>query len=243
MTKAVIFTREHPLDRHLQEKLEEAGLTVYHIPLIHCQANPMPTEVVESMPEMDWVFFTSAVAAEFLAPYLQSPLPKIATIGHQTSRVIATLGYTVDFESKYQYAKDFAKEWLALGFSKQRILLPQSSLSNPILAESLKNGGHDVLAFPLYDTQHYRLGQGGIQAFLGEKEILWTFASPSAWQSFYEICKILPRGHEISVIGTSTQEAVERDGFVVNLMPETPSIEKMVQTIIDEKGRKNDTLK
>lgn len=242
MTRAVIFTREHPLDRYLEEQLEEAGLTVYHIPLIHCEVNPMPKAVLERMPEMDWVFFTSAVAAEFLAPYLQSPLPKIATIGHQTSRMVATLGYTVDFESQYQYAKDFAKEWLALECSPQRILLPQSSLSNPILAESLTAEGHDVLAWPLYDTQHYALGQGGIQAFLQEQDVLWTFASPSAWQSFHEVCKVFPEGQEIAVIGTSTREVVERDGFVVNFMPETPSIEKMVQTIIQERGRKNDTV-
>ncbi|MBF0777628.1 uroporphyrinogen-III synthase [Streptococcus cuniculi] len=242
MTKTVIFTREHPLDSRLQSQLEEAGFKVHHLPLIQCQANPMPKEVLDKLSQMDWVFFTSAVAAECLAPYLKEPLPRVATIGHQTSKAVMELGYPVAFESKYQYAKDFAAEWLALNQPKQKILLPQSSLSNPILAEMLREGGQEVLAWALYDTQHHKDGQEKLSAYLTEQEVLWTFASPSAWQSFHEICQILPEAHEIAVIGTSTQQAVEMSGSTVSLMPETPSIEKMVQTIIEEKGKKYDIV-
>ncbi|GGE33879.1 uroporphyrinogen-III synthase [Streptococcus himalayensis] len=232
MTKTVVFTREHPLDNHLQTQLEAVGFRVRHLPLIHCQPNPMPKEILESIPQMDWVFFTSAIAAEFLLPYLKTPLPQLATIGHQTSRVLTKLGHKIDFESNSQYAKDFAQEWLALGYTTQKILLPQSSLSNPVLAESLREGGHEVLAWPLYDTQYNPVGQGQIPPLLNEEELIWTFASPSAWQSFHAVCEHLPKGHAIAVIGTSTQKAVEADGGVVSMMPTTPSIERMVEEII-----------
>lgn len=237
MTQKIIFTREHPLDEQLKERLEEQSFEVCHLPLITCQVNPMPKWVLDKIGQADWLFFTSAVAVDFFAPHIQDRL-QIATIGHQTSKAVYALGKEIDFESTYQYASELAKEWLDLKLDKQTILLPQSSLSNPILADTLRKYGHEVIAWPLYDTQPNRVGQERVPFYLGEEHILWTYASPSAWQSFYEVCPQLPKTHQLAVIGTSTKKAVEDTGHTIHFMPDTPSIEEMVDDIIQKEREK-----
>ncbi|MGT2785028.1 uroporphyrinogen-III synthase [Streptococcus merionis] len=236
MTQKILFTREHPLDEELRERLERHSFEVCHLPLITCQANPLPEWVLQRLPQADWLFFTSAVAVDFFAPYIGDKT-RIATIGHQTSKAVQALGHTIDFESTYQYATEFAKEWLDLKLVRQTILLPQSSLSNPVLADTLRKHGHDVIAWPLYDTKPNTVSQEKIGQYLIEENVLWTYASPSAWQSFYEVCPQLPETHQIAVIGTSTAKAVLEAGQAVHFMPDSPSVENMVEDIIRKRRK------
>ncbi|MET3557155.1 uroporphyrinogen-III synthase [Streptococcus rupicaprae] len=234
MTKFVIITREQALATDLEQRLVAQGYTVAHLPLIACVANPIPERVLKVVPLADWVFFTSAVAAECFQTCLR-PHHRIATIGFQTSKAVEALGYPITFEAKGNYARDFLEEWLALGLSRQTILLPQSSLSNPLMAEVLVEQGHEVLAFPMYETRPNVAGQSQVSAYLKQPEVIWTFASPSAWESFYQVATRLPETHEVVVIGTSTAQAVQADGVPVTAMPVFPSVEQMVQLIIDRR--------
>lgn len=239
MAKKIIFTREHALEASWIQKLEEHHFEVHHLPLISCQPNPLPEAIEKVLPRADWVFFTSAVAADFFSPYLTSHY-RLASIGIQTSATVKRLGYEVDFEAASHYATDFAREWLVLELPPQCILLPQSSLSNPIIAQTLREHGHEVWAWPLYETRVNPAGQEQLATYLAAEDVIWTFASPSAWQSFYAGRPVLPASHRIAVIGTTTAQAVTAAGYEVDYMPQTPAVGQMIDEILRKEAEANE---
>ena len=165
MVKKIIFTREQAPDSAWLEKIRQAGFETHHVPLIRCQSLPLPEAVQAVLPEADWVFFTSAVAVEAFSPYLKADF-QIATIGPQTSQALDKLGRDCDFQASSHYGLDFIQEWLDLALQTQKILLPQSSLSNPSLAEKLKEAGHEVWAWPMYETTSNPAGQDQLETYL-----------------------------------------------------------------------------
>lgn len=236
MTATIVVTRDGVIDMDLQAALENAGFQLVIVPLIAFQAHPLPQQVQQELGNSDWLFCTSATAFECFLPYLSSAI-QIASIGEQTSRSIREAGRSVTFESTSQYGKDFVEEWLALGLERQTILLPQSHLANPRIAERLRQEGHSVLAWEMYDTVAHQAGQAQLATYLNIDRVIWTFASPSAWHSFTEVVKSLPTSHKIAVIGRTTAQAVMDSGYEVDLMPDRPSITAMLETIMDKEKR------
>ena len=228
MVKKIIFTREQAPDSVWLAEIRQAGFETHHVPLIRCQSLSLPEAV-----QADWVFFTSAVAVEAFSPYLKADY-QIATIGPQTSQALSKLGRVCDFQASSHYGLDFIQEWLDLALPTQKILLPQSSLSNPSLAEKLKEAGHDVWAWPMYETTSNPAGQDQLETYLSQKDVIWTFASPSAWDVFYQEGLSLPKHHQIGVIGETTAKAVLDCGVSVNYMPSSPSMLQLVEVIIKE---------
>ncbi|HEM3695979.1 TPA: uroporphyrinogen-III synthase [Streptococcus suis] len=236
MTATIVITREGAIDLDLRAALENAGFQLATVPLIAFQAHPLPQQVKQELEKADWLFCTSATAFECFMPYLPSSV-QIASIGEQTSRTIRQAGRSVAFESTSQYGKDFVAKWLALGLERQKILLPQSNLANPLIAERLRQEGHSVLAWEMYDTVAHQAGQAQLDTYLELDRVLWTFASPSAWHSFTEVVQKLPVSHKIAVIGKTTAQAVMESGYEVDLIPDKPSITAMLETIMDKEKR------
>lgn len=236
MIRRVIFTREHPLAADDCQILITNGFEPTHVPLITCQPNSLSQEVLAKIEQADWIFFTSAVALEFFKPYFPQKRFKIASIGPQTTLAIKEAGYQVDFEAQSHYAVDFVRDWLTKNPERQEVLLPQSSLSNPIIGQELMAAGHGVTAWAMYDTKPDRKGQAQLETYLAQEDILWTFASPSAFQSFQAVVPALPETHRLAVIGTTTAKAVEEAGYKISLIPQEPSIKKMVEKIVETGG-------
>lgn len=232
MTQKVIFTREHPLDDTFVSRLEQAGFEVCHVPLIACQPNLMPDNVRDILTKANWVFFTSAVAVESFWPYYNGLSLKIGTIGPQTSLAVKSRGCSIDFEATSHYAVDFVQEWLDEVEDSQIVLLPQSSLSNPVIADELQRAGHTVYAWAMYDTKPNLTGQSCLSNYLDETDVIWAFASPSAWDSFTATIPELPSGHKVAVIGTTTAKSVHKKGVEIDMMPEVSTVAAMVEEII-----------
>lgn len=241
MVKKIIFTREQAPDSAWLAEIRQAGFETHHVPLICCQSRALPADIEAVLAEADWVFFTSAVAVEAFSPYLQADY-QIATIGPQTSQALDKLGRACDFESSSHYGLDFIQEWLDLALPTQKILLPQSSLSNPSLAEKLKEAGHEVWAWPMYETTSNPAGQDQLETYLSQEDVIWTFASPSAWHSFCAIKPHLASSHQIAVIGQTTSQAVIESGYRVDYQPQSPSVEEMVKEIIKKEEKKHGIL-
>lgn len=236
MIRRIVFTREHALADDDRQLLEAEGFKVNHVPLITCQPNPLPLEVKDKIKEADWVFFTSAVALDCFRNYFPEKVLKIASIGAQTTLAVKKSGHAVDFEAQSPYAVDFVRDWLKTNADRQEILLPQSRLSSSIIADSLIESGQGVTAWAMYDTKVNLSGQSQLVSYLNQEGVLWVFASPSAFQSFQATIQELPANHRIAVIGTTTAKAVTKAGYTIFLMPEEPSIKKMVEMIIETGG-------
>lgn len=240
MNVKVINTREIPLTENLADKLISAGFESVHLPLIKHEAKKIPEGAIDFLNEADWIFLTSAVAVNFFKPFLPSRPIKLATIGPQTSYSLREHGFDINLEASSYYGSDLVKEWLDLGFEKQKILLPQSSLANPKLAQTLLQTGHEVFEWFLYDTVPNMEVAEEFLVYLSEERVVWTFASPSAWKSFEERVKALPKDHLIVAIGQTTARSIRRSGYQVDLVPEKPSFSEMVTMIIEKVGKKND---
>lgn len=229
--RKVIVTREDPISEELKIELLKNEFFPCHLPLIQCSPFELQKNIVDSINHADWIFLTSARAFEFFYPYMLREL-KIATVGPATSQAVRKKGFEIDFEASQHYACDFVKEWLSHGFSKQTILLPQSSLSNPVLAKLLSDAGHEVISWALYGTSFNEESQRKISSLVKESGVIWTFASPSAWNSFIDGGGVITLDQEIAVIGKSTSQAITANGYEVTYMPDEPAIERMMHEII-----------
>lgn len=230
----IIFTREQKPSVELQTLLEQIKVGWLHAPLICTQGNPVPPILKEKLKKADWVFFTSANTVQLFLPYLKSDF-KIASIGSQTSKLLKEHHIDVTFESTSQYGIDFIKEWASQYGEHQSILFPHSDLANPIYPKMLQEFGHDVYAWPLYQTVANQEGIAKIRDILSlEEKCVWTFASPSAWDVFYQQGLPLPKHHQVGVIGETTAKAVLDCGVSVNYMPASPSMIKLIESIIKE---------
>jgi len=230
----IIFTREQKPSIELQTLLDRNQVKWLHAPLICTQGNPLPLIFEEKLAKADWVFFTSANTVQLFLPYLRPDL-NIASIGSQTSKLLREHQLDVTFESSSQYGVDFIKEWASQYGDPQNILFPHSDLANPTYPKMLQELGHDVYAWPLYQTVANQEGIAKIRELLSLKEpCVWTFASPSAWDVFYQEGLSLPEHHQIGVIGETTAKAVLDCGVSVNYMPSSPSMLQLVEVIIKE---------
>ena len=85
-------------------------------------------------------------------------------------------------------------------------------------------------------------GQDQLETYLSQEDVIWTFASPSAWQSFCAIKPHLASSHQIAVIGQTTAQAVKESGYGVDYQPQSPSVEEMVKEIIKKEEKKHGIL-
>lgn len=238
MTCKIIVTREKPPSPSFLDTVHESGFELVHLPLITCRPNQIPETISTAIPKANWIFFTSAVAFKFFEPFMPKTI-KIATIGTETSKAVRSSGFTIDFEAKSHYGIDFVNEWLSLHLENQTILFPQSSLSKPIMAQLLQEKEHTVLAWTMYDTVPDCSHQKQLDDLRQSNQLVWTFTSPSAWESLIGQVKTIPKRHAIAVIGKTTAQAVAAFGYDVSIMPEQPSFYKMIMATI-KKGDGND---
>lgn len=226
-----MVTREEQLDLAHIKTLEENGYQLIHLPMISCRARKLPSPIQEELADADWVFFTSATGFRFFEPHLPKGI-QIASIGPKTSQAIRDKGYNLAFEASSHYGHDFVKQWLTLGLEGQRILLPQSSLSHRSLVVNLEKAGQQVHAWVMYDTLTQEVDTTILSGLLQQEGVIWTFASPSAWESFIQQVGRVPDQHKLVVIGSTTATAVERAGYRVSLLPSKPTMDDMVTELM-----------
>lgn len=233
--KKIVITRQKPLAEDCSGKLRKAGYECIHVPLIQAQALGVSQATLSILESAQWILFTSALGVDFLASILDLKPFKLASIGPQTTKAILEKGLPVHFESSSAYAKDFAKEWSDSQRAATSIALPQSSLSKPLLAEQLRAQGHSVYDWILYETTSNPVGQLQLESLLQAQDVIWTFASPSAWSSFREVVSTIPDSHKIAVIGQTTARAVQEAGYTVDYLPIIPSMEALIESIYRER--------
>lgn len=233
--KKIVITRQNPLAEEVIRQLPVADYEFVHVPLIQARAVEVSQRTLSRLESAQWLLFTSALAVEFLSSVVDLQGYKLASIGPQTTKTILEKDLPIHFEASSAYASHFAKEWLARQKKATSIALPQSSLSNPLLAEQLRGQGHDVYDWVLYETSSNQAGQSQLKGLLQTDDVIWTFASPSAWSSFREVVGTIPDGHQIAVIGQTTAGAVLKAGCTVDFLPPIPSMEALIESIYKER--------
>ncbi len=249
----VVVTRAPHQAGDLCALLEEQGAIPLPYPCIEIVPPADPAALDQALENAadggyDWLVITSANTARIMAGRpaggrLNSAGMQVAAIGPRTAEAIRNhLRIDVQVVAREYVAESLAESLKLL--PGDRVLLPQSSIARPVLAESLRAGGAEVTVVDAYRSI---LGRGGadIPAYLERGQVdAVTFTSASTAEGFLSR---LTRdgGHPASLqgvclaaIGPVTARAAERFGLAIAVMPAVYTVPALVEALASYFTRK-----
>ncbi len=247
----IVNTRAAHQALALTRLLEAAGATVVHYPAIRIEPVPDIHRLDRALEEAAagkyaWLVVTSANTVHILAQRLAAQgltgqdlahhSLRVAAVGPATARELQRLGLQVDVLPQEHVAESLVQ---ALEVRPgERVLLPQSAIARPVLAEGLRAMGAEVTALPVYRTL---LGHGGdpLPEYLWEGSVdAVTFTSASTVHSFLQRLK-RENGSPgmlvdvvVACIGPVTAEAAHRHDLPVRVVARDHTLDGLVQALI-----------
>ncbi len=236
--KTVILTREAAKNLEAIRKIETNAIRAISIPLI--ETRPLRIEENIILDDYDWLFFTSQNAVYYFFDHFKiwPKSLKIAVIGTQTALALEKFGLVADFIPNKFETDVFIFEWLQFISGNPAVLFPQSLKGRSVIPVLLQKRGVSVRRIFLYDTVMPEAAPTQLRAAMeSESNFYMTFASPSAWKNFKKIFKknAVQKAFKIASIGPVTSEAIERDGFKVDVQPATYTMDSLIKEIEDDK--------
>jgi uroporphyrinogen-III synthase len=247
----VVNTRALHQAQELTDLLEAQGAEVLSYPAIAIEPlrdNSALDEALRAAVDgaYDWLVLTSGNTIHALVARLNElgfdpktlAEVKVAAIGEATAEAVESeLGLKVDV-----IPEKFVAESLAAAIPVQKgdhVLLPQSAIARPVLADTLKEAGAEVTIVDAYRTG---IGRGGVN--LGE--YFWrgdvdavTFTSASTVHNFMRRLK-RENGSAgmlidvvVACIGPITADAARAHDLPVRVVPADHTLEGLVAGLVD----------
>ncbi|MBC6309458.1 uroporphyrinogen-III synthase [Listeria sp. FSL L7-1582] len=232
MSKHVLLTREARKNESWLDFLENAGFQVSAVPMI--ETRPHPCDMV--LDEYDWIVFTSANTVRYFFEQQETILEtiKIAVIGEKTATVLASYGYSPNFQPTLFTTEIFIKEWLALGLTAQHIFVPKSSIARDEIAKRFAQFEHIVTECAIYETVFPEEATNQLQSVMNSQSIdIAVFASPSAWCHFIKSYTGDIEALKIASIGPVTTSAIVKSGFSVAYEPDNYTMQQICELLIE----------
>ncbi|WP_088808895.1 MULTISPECIES: uroporphyrinogen-III synthase [unclassified Listeria] len=232
--KTVVLTREVAKNHEAIRNLEKKAIRAISIPLIETRPLPLEQEII--LDTYDWLFFTSQNAVHYFFKRFKKcpPTLKIAVIGSKTADALKKYNLHADFIPSEFETEAFVFEWLQFISGNPAVLFPQSLKGRSVIPTLLKEKGILVNRVFLYDTFMPEVAPSQLRAFMeAEDNFYIAFASPSAWENFKKIIKkkAVCKSVKIASIGSVTSEAIERDGFKVDVQPTIFTMDNLLKEI------------
>ena len=237
--KYIVNTRAIYQAHEFDKLIENYGAIPLSYPCIAIQP-PIDTTLFDkalkrlSEDQIDWLVLTSANTVLMMVKRLNTlkiTLPKvhsfrIATVGSSTAEYVQShLNLSVDVMPETYVAESLAESILAQ--DGKTILLPESAIARPTLAQKLADGGAIVEVVEAYQTV---CGEGGIDFYqhVANKQIdIVAFTSSSTVKCFMQRLKTenmdalaVTQNLCIACIGTKTAETAREFGFKQIIVPE-----------------------
>lgn len=249
----VLVTREHAGGF---EPLEELGAEMIEFPTIEIAPPENYDELdsaINKIEAYNWIIFTSGNGVEyFLKRLIEKDKDirdlkgiRICAIGTKTAAEIKKYGIKVDLIPEEFNAEGLIEAFLKIQNSKFKnqslkgikILLPRAEKAREIFPEKVRELGGEIDVPAAYRAVKPEMHGKRLKRFLKEGRIsVATFTSASTFDNFMKIigedADELLKDVAIAVIGPVTARAVEKAGLKVQIMPETATIEAMVEEII-----------
>jgi uroporphyrinogen-III synthase len=230
--KRIVVTRPREHAGHLVRELEALGAAAAVVPLIAIEPvvdGGAFARLVESG-EHDWIVFTSANAVRVVGPVLPRVRARFAAVGPATAGALRELGLEPAF-----VPERFAAGEIADGLEPlvgARVLLPQSEIAEPLLADELRRRGATVDVVDAYRTAPRRPTKKELAALTDADAIL--LASGSAARS---LAQHHGAGDALVVcIGPTTERAARASGLNVGLVAEEATGLGMIQALVSYFG-------
>lgn len=211
-----IFSKKILVTGTRADRFQKRGLVTY-CPLVKIlpARDPRPLDrAVEQLRAFDWILFTSQHAVSHFLERIRRPADlkvlkhkNILAIGPATSHALKTRGFRkVHQPEAYDSGcvLEFLKDYDLRG---KKILIPRSSLAGPLIPETLRKRGAEVVCVTAY--RNIKL-KPSIPSLNGFDEIIFT--CPSTVRNFFHYFKKISAGAEVYSIGPVTKAQLEAFG-------------------------------
>ncbi|NIT60143.1 MAG: hypothetical protein GWN00_29190 [Aliifodinibius sp.] len=247
--KTVVVTRAVEQAREFIDALKDAGAEVIHIPTIEFTAPDSwgaCDNAIDQLSNYDWFIFTSTNGVRFFVQRLQErdtsidklKTRQIAVVGERTADELTKLGVSVDLIPKTYSAEGLLECFATETLNGANILIPKAREGREVLEHGLRARGATVDAVPVYKTQAAKPPGFITEKMNGHHIDLLTFTSPSTFRNLLEMIgeeqiHIWKRqGTAIAAIGPVTADAITKQGFHVEILPQTSTIEGLMEEIV-----------
>ncbi|MBF0542163.1 MAG: uroporphyrinogen-III C-methyltransferase [Nitrospirae bacterium] len=237
------------------EKLVELGAEIFECPTVQAVAPEDYNELdkaIKDMSSYDWLIFTSVNGVKFFIDRIIEANfdirdlkgVKICTIGKKTAETVRKYGLKVDITPKKFNAEGlvelFREKYTAGdGLKGVRFLLPRADIARDLFPQQVRDLGGEIDTITTYRSINPILHNKRLKRFIHEGKItVATFTSAATFDNLIDIIgensQEFLRSLKIAAIGPVTKKAIEKAGLKIDIMPETATIEAMVDAIIDE---------
>jgi uroporphyrinogen-III synthase len=227
--------------RNFSAILEDAGISVLHVPLIRIERVAMDeriTDVLRRLPSFDGVLLTSMNAVRCFAALLREAaiavelLPPVFVVGPKTAELAREEGFAPQALPSSSYGVTMAAELPDV--RDRRFLQPCADIAREETAEGIRARGGEIEQLTVYrtlpptDTDAARLLESARQAAYD----CAAFFSPSAVRHY---AAILPEAERpaavIAAIGDTTAAEAESCGLCVDILPAEQTAEALAEAI------------
>ncbi|GGF06718.1 uroporphyrinogen-III synthase [Halobacillus andaensis] len=240
--KKVLVTRPSSQAGGLLQRLERAGASPLHIPLIEFQLHDSKENerILSKLHDFKWVFFTSSNGVKFFFEWLQKASEtfpaacQIAVVGEKTKRAVERYQLKADFIPSEFQAEKMAEEFFRNYEEPGSILYVRGNRSRETLLNEFKNRSILFQSMTVYDTLLIK-ESAVICKHLNSLDAV-TFTSPSTLQAFI---RSVGMNRETALskpcfcIGSTTADEAVKLGFKKVYYPAIFIVEEMVQQMID----------
>jgi uroporphyrinogen-III synthase len=231
--KRVVVTRPREHAGPLVDALERLGAEAIVVPLITVET--VGTDAFKQLVETgehEWIVFTSANAVRAVGGLLAGLRGRFAAVGPATAAALRELGQEPAF-----VPERFAATELAAGLEPvagRRVLLPQSEIAEPLLADELRARGAHVDVVDAYRTVERTATSAELATVRAADAVL--LASGSAARSL--AAQGGAGGALVVCIGPSTAGAARSSGLDVDLVAEESTGQGMIHALVSHFGQR-----
>ncbi len=245
----ILVSRSLNQSSRLQDLLNAEGAETIFLPTIDIRPiedNKEFEKAVHKLGTYTWLLLSSVNAVQiFMDKLFEMGLDtralahlKLACVGKATSEELRKYGLSADFIPQTYTAKDMSKELIDLGLIKEddRLLLPQSSLSNEVIQQIMSEHSIACDSLAIYENVAIPYDDE-ILMDIFSKPLDWlTFCSSSAVHNFFNLVdkhglSEQIKGIKLAAIGEVTAKTIEDFGYSVSAMPSEASIPSLVEAI------------
>ncbi len=227
--KRVLITRQFEQSGSFVNSLSSKGYFPFLLPMI---------ETVQLCPnieegEYEIIFFTSANAVKYFAPYHHNIHGKAyIALGEKTAHAmdifLGVSSHITPTVYNLESAMDIIK---SITLNGARILSPGAEKRMTLPQDELESMGAELITPAVYETTFAIYPDGYVDSFITENKIdTVTFCSPSAVKSFIKQFNGDKSLLDIVSIGTTTAEYLESIGLK-SRYPDKFTVESMVEII------------
>jgi uroporphyrinogen-III synthase len=246
--KTILVTRAKEQANDLTTLIEKQGGTVIEVPLI--AFTPVSSyemeAVIHNLSDFQWLIFTSANGIRFFMrkyEVLQQtnklpPFMKIAVVGKKTEQMLKKYELKADVIPDEFVAEGLIKALKGQVRKGDHVLLARGNLGRKELVHQLLKMGAFVEDMPVYKTiSHPEAKDKLVEVLTSNHPVDYiTFTSSSTVQHFIQVirAKDIQVKAKIACIGPIAARTAEQDGFNIQVMPSTYTIEHLVKALVKD---------